>query len=193
MWGCPCLSFMIARETFSLEDLKSSDTKEQKRFYDRFGPVMYSVAYRICGNRTDAEDVLQDCFLKAFHSIDQFQGKGSLEGWLRKITVHTSINFVKARVRFSDIEGATEIGLYNFSKPNNYRTELKDINYYLSFLTKTTKIIFVLYVFEGYSLKEISQIFNLKESACRCRYMRAKNKLMNIIKNDLNSNKLKLA
>jgi len=184
---------MVYAEISSLESLKSSNTQEQKRFYDRFSPMMYTVAYRICGNRTDAEDILQDCFLKAFKSIDQFQGKGSLEGWLRKITVHTSINFVKARVRFSDIEGNTEASLLHYIKPDQKRIEFKDNNYYLSLLSKTTRVIFSLYVYEGYSLKEISHMFNIKESACRCRYMRAKNKLTKIINDDLKRDDLKLA
>lgn len=184
---------MICEEFFSLDSLKSSNINEQKRFYDRFSPVMYSVAFRICGNRTDAEDVLQESFLKAFRSIDKFEGKGSLEGWLRKITVHTAINFVKARVRFSDLEGISEISLKNFSKPDNTCIEIKDTNYYLSFLSKTSRIIFSLHVFEGYSLKEISNIFNLKESACRCRYMRAKIKLVKITNEEIATNNLKIA
>jgi RNA polymerase sigma factor (sigma-70 family) len=164
----------------TLNTFKSTNILEQKLFYERYSPLMYSIAYRICGNKTDAEDILQETFIKVLKSIDQYQGKGSLEGWLRKITVHTAINTVKRKVKFSDLEIHSELNSPSV-KFLSANLEYTDINHYLSCLTDTLRIVFVLHVYEGYSLKEISKVFNIKESACRCRYMRAKNKLMKVL------------
>ena len=156
----------------------------QKQIYDLYSRKMYSTILRICGSRHDSEDILQDCFIKVFRGLNQYQGKGSFEGWLRKIAIHTTLNYIKTRIRFSEIGDYSNIHNSKIdSASGTVNLQLGYINYILSKISYANRIVFVLYVFEGYSLKEISKILKIKESACRCRYMRAKVALKSMISN----------
>jgi len=161
--------------------LKRNNPKEQKKFYDTFCSSMFATALRISGNKSDAEDILQESFLKAFKSINSFEGRGPLEAWLRKIVIHTSINFINAKKITYDIDSVNQYQFGAHATPRLLKLEQSDLNYYLSFLSKLTRLVFTLYHIDGYSLNEIAKKININESACRCRYMRAKRKLCKVI------------
>ena len=74
----------------------------QEVLYSRFSPRMLGVCYRFARNREDAEDMMQEGFIKVFSQIHQFRGQGALEGWIRRIIVHTCINILKKNKKFSD-------------------------------------------------------------------------------------------
>jgi len=171
---------MIDRN-ISVPLLKKNNRAEQKKFYDTFCASMFVTALRISGNRSDAEDILQESFLKAFRSINSFEGRGPLEAWLRTIVIHTSINFVNAKKRTYDITSINQHQYGTYTSPRLFNLEQRDLNYYLSFLSNLTRLVFTLYHIDGYSLKEIAKKVNINESACRCRYMRAKRKLYEVI------------
>ena len=72
-----------------------NDVAAQRELYNRYSPKMLSVCYRFAQNREDGEDMLQEGFIKVFTQIHTFQNKGAFEGWIRRIIVHTCINFLK--------------------------------------------------------------------------------------------------
>ncbi|MEO9210257.1 MAG: sigma-70 family RNA polymerase sigma factor, partial [Ginsengibacter sp.] len=74
----------------------------QEELYDHFSPQMLGLCFRFAKNREDAEDMLQEGFMKVYGQIYQFRSEGSLEGWIRKIMVHTCINSLKKNKKFSD-------------------------------------------------------------------------------------------
>ena len=74
----------------------------QEALYSRFSPKMLGVCYRFARNREDAEDMLQEGFIKVFTQIHQYRNEGALEGWIRRIVVHTCINILKKNKKFSD-------------------------------------------------------------------------------------------
>ena len=74
----------------------------QKELYNRYSPKMLAVCYRFAHNREDAEDMLQEGFIKVFLQIHTFQNKGAFEGWIRRIIVHTCINHLKKNKRFNE-------------------------------------------------------------------------------------------
>ena len=77
----------------------ANEAAAQQELYYRYSPKMLSVCYRYARNREDAEDMLQEGFIKVFTQIRQFQNRGALEGWIRKIMVHTCINNLKKNNR----------------------------------------------------------------------------------------------
>src|SRR3954465_10196197 len=79
-----------------------NDSTAQRELYNRYSPKMLSVCYRFAQSREDAEDMLQEGFIKIFTQIHTFQNKGSFEGWIRRIIVHTSINFLKKYKKFNE-------------------------------------------------------------------------------------------
>ena len=79
-----------------------NDAASQRELFNRYSPKMLSVCYRFAQNREDAEDMLQEGFIKVFTQMHTFQNKGSFEGWVRRIMVHTSINFLKKYKKFTE-------------------------------------------------------------------------------------------
>ncbi len=79
-----------------------NDPAAQRELYNRFSPKMLSVCYRFAQSREDAEDMLQEGLIKVFTQIHTFQNKGAFEGWVRRIIVHTCINFLKKNKKFSE-------------------------------------------------------------------------------------------
>ncbi len=74
----------------------------QRALYERFSGKMFAICYRYAGNRQDAEDMLQESMVRIFSQIHQFQQKGSFEGWIRRVIVHTCINQLKKNKKFND-------------------------------------------------------------------------------------------
>ena len=95
-----------------------NDAAAQQELYYKFSPKMLSVCYRYAKSREDAEDMLQEGFIKVFTQIHQFQNRGALEGWIRKIIVHTCINTLKKNKKFSD---SVDIGQTCFQRTGKRR------------------------------------------------------------------------
>ena len=175
---CSCLKIMILN-SHSLEFVHCSKASDQKIFYNNYYDFIFSITFRILGNTNDAQDALQETFLKIFKTKSPFKNEGSLEGWLRRIATNTSINILKSKkIKFADLEAVNEIPE---SESAAYKKiESDEVNFLLLNLSKQNRVIFTLHAFEGYSLKEISILLNINESACRCRYLRARAKLYKI-------------
>src|SRR5690606_36933612 len=85
-----------------LQGCLHNDSTAQRELYTRFSPKMLSVCYRFAHNREDAEDMLQEGFIKVFSQMHTFQNKGAFEGWIRPIMVHTCINHLKKNKKFNE-------------------------------------------------------------------------------------------
>ena len=79
-----------------------NNASAQEELYNRFSPRMLGVCYRFAKNREDAEDMLQEGFIKVFTQLHQYRSEGSLEGWIRRIVVHTCINVLKKNKKFAN-------------------------------------------------------------------------------------------
>ena len=89
-------------EELMLSGCLRNNATAQEALYNRFSPRMLGVCYRFAKNREDAEDMLQEGFIKVFTQIHQYRNEGALEGWIRRIVVHTCINILKKNKKFSD-------------------------------------------------------------------------------------------
>lgn len=155
--------------------------KAQKALYDRFSSKMMGVCYRYAHNRADAEDILQEGFIKVFTSLKQYQAKGSLEGWIRKIMVNTAINFINKnkRYRYSNDpeEGhAATSGEWAADAPLQYQELINMLHQ----LPTGYRTIINLYAIEGYSHKEIGNMMGIAEVTSRSQYYRGKEMLTEI-------------
>src|SRR5256885_13547058 len=93
----------------------------QKELYQKYNPKMLVVCYRYAHNREDAEDMLQEGFMKVFSQIHKFESRGALEGWIRRIVIHTCINILKKNKRFNesvDLIHATALQVREESVPS---------------------------------------------------------------------------
>jgi RNA polymerase sigma factor (sigma-70 family) len=154
----------------------------QRELYNRYSPKMLAVCYRFAHNREDAEDMLQEGFIKIFSQIHTFQSKGAFEGWIRRIIVHTCINNLKKNKRFNenvDILHASSIHIREESVPSI--VQAKQVVECIRILPIGYRTVLNLYAIEGYSHKEISGMLDIEESTSRSQYTRARQMLEDIL------------
>ena len=159
-----------------------NNATSQDALYCRFSPRMLGVCYRFAKNREDAEDMLQEGFIKVFSQIHQYRNEGALEGWIRRIIVHTCINVLKKNKKFSDsvdIVYASHIGIREEAIPSIMQA--KEVVECIRLLPLGYRTVLNLYAIEGYSHKEISQMLDIEESTSRSQCTRAKTMLETIL------------
>src|SRR6476619_730320 len=165
-----------------LKGCLKNDAVAQRELYQRYSPKMLSVCYRFAHNREDAEDMLQEGFIKVFSQIHTFQNKGAFEGWVRRIMVHTCINNLKKNKKFNesvDIIHATSMQVREESVPSI--VQAKQVVECIRILPIGYRTVLNLYAIEGYSHREIGTMLDIEESTSRSQYTRAKQMLEEIL------------
>ncbi len=154
----------------------------QKELYSRYSPKMLAVCYRFAHNREDAEDMLQEGFIKVFGQIQTFRNQGAFEGWIRRIIVHTCINNLKKNKKFNDsvdLIHATAVQIREESVPSI--VQAKQVVECIRILPIGYRTVLNLYAIEGYSHREIGSMLDIEESTSRSQYTRAKQMLEDIL------------
>lgn len=152
------------------------DAKSNEMLYRYFAPRMYGICLRFAGNEMEADDILQEGFIKILTKIKNFRNEGSLEGWIRRTIINTAINYYRKNQknsRFSDIEGmeVPEANVENiFDKFS--REELLQL---IQELPNGYRTVFNLNVIEGYTHKEIGKMLNISDNTSKSQLTRAKN------------------
>lgn len=164
-----------------IDQCREGSQKAQFQLYKLYYKPMYSVCMRIVNNNAEAEDVMQEAFLKAFTKMDSYKGEVSFGAWLKRIVINRSLDYLKKRkVKFEEInEKSTQI--------SDYQMETKELNISaikgaIQKLPDGYRIVLSLYLIEGYDHEEISNILGISNSNSRTQYLRAKNKLKDILK-----------
>jgi RNA polymerase sigma factor (sigma-70 family) len=154
----------------------------QKELYEKFSPKMMAVCYRYGHNREDAEDMLQEGFIKVFTQIHSFENRGALEGWIRRIIVHTCINILKKNKKFNEsveLIHATALQVREESIPSIMQA--KEVVESIRLLPIGYRTVLNLYAIEGFSHREIAGMLDIEESTSRSQYTRAKAMLEDIL------------
>jgi len=142
---------------------------------------MYSVCMRIINNEAEAEDAMQEAFLKAFTKIETYKGEVSFGAWLKKIVINRSLDYLKKRkLKFEEIKEKT-------TQIIDFQMETKKVNVEviknaIQKLPDGYRVVLSLYLIEGYDHEEISEILEISNSNSRTQFLRAKNKLKEILK-----------
>ena len=169
-------------EELMLAGCLRNNAAAQEALYNRFSPRMLGVCYRFAKNREDAEDMLQEGFIKVFTQIHQYRNEGALEGWIRRIVVHTSINILKKNKKFTesvDIIHANSIYVKEDMIPSIMQA--KQVVECIRMLPLGYRTVLNLYAIEGFSHREIANILDIEESTSRSQYTRAKAMLEEIL------------
>lgn len=159
-----------------------NDAAAQEALYNRYSPKMLGVCYRFAKNREDAEDMLQEAFIKVFMQLHQYRNEGSLEGWIRRIIVHTCINVLKKNKKFS--ESVDIIHAHSLVTREDYIPSImqaKQVVECIRSLPLGYRTVLNLYAIEGYSHKDIAGMLDIEESTSRSQYTRAKAMLEDIL------------
>lgn len=144
---------------------------------------MFSICLRITNDHGDAEDVLQDSFLSAFKNIGSYKGTASFGAWLKKIVVHKAINLVQRRkLAIVSIEGH-DVCEDEAADGDDPAYKVEQIKKAVQLLPDGFRLVFSLYLLEGYDHKEIAEILHITESTSKSQFNRAKKKLKEILQN----------
>ena len=165
-----------------LKGCLSNDAAAQRELYNKYSSKMLAVCYRFAHNREDAEDMLQEGFIKVFLQVRTFENRGAFEGWIRRIIIHTCINILKKNKKFNesvDIILATSIQVREESVPAIIQA--KQVVECIRLLPIGYRTVLNLYAIEGYSHREISEMLDIEESTSRSQYTRAKAMLEDIL------------
>lgn len=152
----------------------------QKILYDQFAEKMYAVCLRYTKNSADAEDILQQGFIKVFRNLDKYRGEGSFEGWIRKIVTRTAITHINKNKRFS-FHTTTEHSYEDNNCNALDKLAEKDIVGLITKLPPGYRKIFTLYVIEGYNHREIAEILGCSEGNCKSQFYRSRTRLQQIL------------
>ena len=165
-----------------LQGCLKNNPAAQKALYERYSAKMLVVCYRYAHSREDAEDMLQEGFIKIFSQIHTFENRGALEGWIRRIIVHTCINNLKKNKRFNesvDLIHANSIQVREETIPSIIQA--KEVVECIRLLPIGYRTVLNLYAIEGYSHKEIAVMLDIEESTSRSQYTRAKAMLEDVL------------
>jgi RNA polymerase sigma-70 factor (ECF subfamily) len=165
-----------------LQGCLRNDANAQRELYNRYSPKMLTVCYRFAHNREDAEDMLQEGFIKVFSQIHTFENRGAFEGWIRRIIVHTCINILKKNRKFNenlDIIHASGLMVREEAVPSIIQA--KQVVECIRMLPIGYRTVLNLYAIEGYSHREISLMLEIEESTSRSQFTRAKAMLEDIL------------
>ena len=158
-----------------IDSCKKGDRASQKVLYDSLAPKMFSICIRYIGDRTAAQDVLQDGFVTLFSKLDSFKGEGSFEGWARRIFVTTALMELRKK---DALKMSEELEVVRGVKAETVG-QVENISYreLMSLVTSLPpgfRTVFNLYAIEGYSHKEISQMLEITETTSRTQLRRAR-------------------
>lgn len=166
-----------------VEKCKANDRSAQLKLYRQYCDGMYTVAMRFVKNADDAEDVLQEAFIKAFQKIHQFKGEVTFGAWLKRIVVNKSIDFLKTKKEHLI---ALDESYMQPVEDENWTVDdgvtMDEIKMAIHGLSDKYKYVVLLFLVEGYDHNEISQILDITESACRTRLLRGKGYLKELLK-----------
>jgi RNA polymerase sigma factor (sigma-70 family) len=167
-----------------IEAAKEGDNRARKQLYELYARAMFNICFRLMNNREDAEDVLQESFVQAFTRIDSFRYESTFGSWLKRIVINTSINVLKKRK--VDLKLTEDMGKYRHLAEDTFEEQLplsvSDIREALNQLPEGGRIVFSLYLLEGYDHQEIASILGITESTSKSQFMRAKRRVYEILK-----------
>lgn len=147
----------------------------RKEVYDQYAPSMMALCRRYVSDVEDAKDVLQEGFLKIFIEIGQYSGRGSFGGWIRKIFVNTSLDYMRKKNRLKQKELMTDIEIeYAGNDPDVSDIIAEDLMRCIDELPDSHRTVFNLFAVEGFSHREIGSLLKIPENTSRSLFFRAR-------------------
>ncbi len=167
--------FLMQDEASLIQACIKQNRAAQKKLYDLYAPKMLGVCYRYAQSKEEAEDMLQEGFIKVFQKLDSFKFQGVFEGWLRRIFVNTAINIIR---KYQKLQYETDIEEAGTMASNAAEVldamQNKEVIELIRNMPQGYRTVLNLYAIEGYSHKEIGEMLGINESSSRSQFTRAK-------------------
>jgi RNA polymerase sigma factor (sigma-70 family) len=163
----------------------NGDHAAYRELYNRYCKAMFNTALRLVNRTADAEDILQEAFIDAFAQLSHFENKSSFGAWLKQIVVYKSIGFLKKKhMSFVDMEIAGDVVEENEVSEEDQNYTVNSIRQTMKELPDGYRTVLSLYLLEGYDHEEIAEILGVAPSTVRTQYIRAKQKLLQLLKKE---------
>ncbi|MBN1767456.1 MAG: RNA polymerase sigma factor [Prolixibacteraceae bacterium] len=157
-----------------IADCKAGKKKAQASLYRYYAPKLFGVSLRYSHDRTEAEDILHEAFVRIFEKIGQYKGTGSFEGWMHRIVVNFALENHRKKNRLYVVE---DISTYDNNENSTINHETLNEQHLLQLIQQLPpryKMVFNLYAIDGYSHKEIAEMLNISEGASKSNLSRAR-------------------
>jgi RNA polymerase sigma-70 factor (ECF subfamily) len=166
--------YLVDRLHNIVRGCQENKPEAQRELYDMFKTKMFGTCLRYAGNYEDAQDILQEGFIKVFEKIHQFGFKGAFEGWIRKVMVNTALEKYILHYRHVAMDdNTTEVG-YAENEDISAEIDAGELLRIIQELTPRYRIVFNLYALEGFSHKEISEMLKISEGTSKSNLSRAR-------------------
>ena len=169
---------MFLEHKYTIDELikrcRAGERKAQEMLYKQFASKMLAVCMRYATDKMEAEDMLQNGFIKVFRKIDDYRGDGSFEGWIRRIMVHCSIEYYRKHHKMMQAVDMDECDEPSVDPMAMAKLGAKDLIALIQQLAPGYRMVFNLYAIEGFSHKEIGEIVGISEGASKSQLSRAR-------------------
>jgi len=158
-----------------LDGCQANQEKAQKYLFERYSRVMTGVCLRYADSYEEAQDIVQDAFIKVFKKIGTFSGKGSLEGWIRRIMVNTSLDYLRS-IKNERFNVSVDDVAFKLKERQEIVASMQadDLLKVIKTLPTGYRTVFNMYAIEGFSHKEIAEELDISENTSKSQYSRAR-------------------
>lgn len=161
----------------------TGDQQAQYAIYKKYVGAMFHTVIRMVGNREDAEDVTQEIFTKVFQRLDSFRGESTLGAWIKRVTVNTCLNFMRQqkKIFFEEINDKLNTANEPEIDEKEWAFNIQNIHEAIKKLPDGCRVVFNLYMLEGYKHTEVAELLGITESTSKTQYKRAKRLIKKLI------------
>ncbi|HRH56463.1 MAG TPA: RNA polymerase sigma factor [Chitinophagales bacterium] len=165
-----------------LEKLKQKDVLACKQLYLQYADAMYNVCVRILQQPAEAEDALQEAFIKIFNNIQQYRNESSIGSWMKQIVTNTCLNILrKKKLVLDELVDDISENENESERENEHDYSIEDIKKAIEELPQGYRVVFNLFMFEEYTHKQIAEMLEISESTAKSQLFKAKRKLKEIL------------
>ncbi|HPK09473.1 MAG TPA: sigma-70 family RNA polymerase sigma factor [Saprospiraceae bacterium] len=166
-----------------IQECLANNRTAQRQLFEIYAPKMIIVCRRYVRLDTEAEDVMQEAFVKIFRNLKSFNFEGSFEGWVRKIMINTSLKYISKKHFQNESTTLSEVNEESVEPEILYKLNEEDIMDLIRSLPDGYRHVFNMYIIEGYSHKEIASMLGIEESTSRSQLVKARRILQDKIIN----------
>jgi RNA polymerase sigma factor (sigma-70 family) len=177
-----------------INECKAGSRSAQFKIYKLYYKAMFNTSLRIVNDTAEAEDIMQESFLRAFQKLDTWSGEGSFGSWLKRIVVNNSLDVLRKSKTMISLD-ETNIDHQTDEIPedeSDIQFRVEEIKKAIAQLPDEYRVVMLLFLIEGYSHEEISETLKISNNLSRTRYSRARQKVLQIINTDRAKNSYRM-
>ena len=168
-----------------IDGCRKADNCARRELYERYSRLIFGALCRYVPSRTEAEDLLHDCFITIFTRVGEYRSEGSFEGWCRRIAVHTALDHLRRNNRLEIVDIESNFATINQTAVNPDvldRYTAEEVVALIGKLSPAARTIFNLRVAEGLGYHQIAELLDMKESTARSQFRRARESLLELLR-----------